>query len=676
MVLERFSIETTQDNVRRSILSPNALMKTPAKGVETLYDVLQYATESFKDRKGFSYRKLEDTIVEKKELKTIIHGVEQQTEKTWTYFQLSGYHHYTYQQAADITQTLGAGLRKLGLNKGDKVQISASTSFEWMFLAHGAFSQAMTIVTAYDTLGPEGLEHAISESEATLCFINSDQLPLVHKILSGCPTVKTIIYRGQAKPEHIQQLQSVLQIDHILSYEELFLLGQANPVDVVKPKSEELCCIMYTSGSTGNPKGVMLTHGNVVSAISGVSRMLQHLLEANDTMMAYLPLAHVLEFLVENLCVFLGVTLGYGSIRTLTDASVKNCKGDLQEFAPTILTGVPQVFETIRKTILAKVDERGPRVKTIFGKAVELKEYLKQNGFSTAFLDKAVFKTVRKQLGGRLRYCLSGGAPLAAETQRFLSLTVCPILAGYGMTESCGMCAIMAPEQWSLKEVGAPVPCVEVKLVDQPELGYLSSNKPRAQGEIWIRGPSITSGYYKCEDLTKEAITDDGWLKTGDIGEWTERGTLSIIDRVKNLVKTSNGEYIALEKLESTYKSSPLVENLCVYADSLYPRPVALLVPIAKSFEAFLDQEAGIKDNDWEALCSNEQARRVILKALQGQAKEAGLRGAEIIHDVWICKDLWSPEMGLLTAAQKLKRKDINAMYEKELKDMLSKQKQ
>lgn len=228
----------------------------------------------------------------------------------------------------------------------------------------------------------------------------------------------------------------------------------------------------------------------------------------------------------------------------------------------------------------------------------------------------------------------------------------------------------MAPEQWSLKEVGAPVPCVEVKLVDQPELGYLSSNKPRAQGEIWIRGPSITSGYYKREDLTKEAITDDGWLKTGDIGEWTERGTLSIIDRVKNLVKTSNGEYIALEKLESTYKSSPLVENLCVYADSLYPRPVALLVPIAKSFEAFLAQEAGIKDNDWEALCSNEQSRRVILKALQEQAKEAGLRGAEIIHDVWICKDLWSPEMGLLTAAQKLKRKEINTMYEKELKEM------
>ncbi|RCH99259.1 long-chain fatty acid-CoA ligase [Rhizopus azygosporus] len=667
MTLEQFSIETADDGTRRSILSPSALMKAPAEGVETLYDVLQYAARSFKDRHGFGYRKLKDTIVEKKQMTTVVDGKEQTVEKSWTYFQLSGYYHYSYQEAADITQTIGAGLRKLGLSKGDKVQISASTSFEWMFIAHGAFSQAMTIVTAYDTLGPEGLQHSISESEASICFINSEQLPTLNKILSGCPTIKSIIYRGKADEDQINQLKHHSQINHVISYEELVQLGQDNPVDVVKPESHELCCIMYTSGSTGNPKGVMLTHGNVVAAIAGVCRMLQHLLEANDTMMAYLPLAHVLEFLVENLCIFLGVTLGYGSIRTLTDVSVRNCKGDLQEFGPTIMTGVPQVFETIRKTVLSKVAERGPRVQSIFMKAVGLKKYLHDHKFSTAFLDKTIFKTVKKQLGGRLRYCLSGGAPLSAETQEFLSLSVCPILAGYGMTES--MCAIMAPEQWELKEVGTPVPCVEVKLVDQPELGYLSTNTPRPQGEIWIRGPSITAGYYKRPDLTKEALTEDGWLKTGDIGEWTERGTLSIIDRVKNLVKTSNGEYIALEKLESIYKSSPLVENFCVYADPLYPRPVGLIVPIAKTLEASL-AEKGIKNSDWDALCSSQEARQHVLRVMQEQAKAGGLKGTEVISDVWICKDLWTSEMGLLTAAQKLKRQEINKMYQKELKDM------
>lgn len=527
----------------------------------------------------------------------------------------------------------------------------------------------MTIVTAYDTLGPEGLQHSISESEATLCFINGDQLPILDKILSNCATIDSIVYRGEAKPEHIQQLKSKPQIKNIVSFEELVNLGKENQVEVVKPSPSDLCCIMYTSGSTGNPKGVMLTHGNVVAAVAGCCRLLQHLVEPNDTMMAYLPLAHVLEFLVENLCIFLGLTLGYGSIRTLTDVSVKNCKGDLQEFGPTIMTGVPQVWETIRKTVLSKVIERGPRIEKIFHGAVDMKKFLKGYGIGGGLLDAVVFKNVKKQLGGRLRYCLSGGAPVSAETQEFLSLTVCPILQGYGMTESCGMCAIMAPEQWALAEVGASVPCVEVKLVDQPEVGYLHTNTPRPQGEIWIRGPSITAGYYKQEELTKETLTEDGWLKTGDIGEWTERGTLCIIDRLKNLVKLSNGEYIALEKLESCYKSSTLVENLCVYADPLYPKPVALMVPLEGPLRTFL-ADNGVENKDWEALCASPEARKIVLKEMQAQAKKSGLRGAEIISDIWICSELWTSEANLLTAAQKLKRKEINKAFEKEIKEM------
>jgi long-subunit acyl-CoA synthetase (AMP-forming) len=231
------------------------------------------------------------------------------------------------------------------------------------------------------------------------------------------------------------------------------------------------------------------------------------------------------------------------------------------------------------------------------------------------------------------------------------------------------MCAIMAPEQWALGEVGSPVPCVEVKLVDQPELGYLSTNQPRPQGEIWIRGPSITSGYYKQDDITKEALTEDKWLKTGDIGEWTERGTLVIIDRIKNLVKLSNGEYIALEKLESVYKSSPIVENMCVYADPLYPKPVGLVVPLEGPLRKYL-KEQGVENEDWEELCASKEARQLVLRAMQEQAKRGGLKGVEVISDIWICKDLWTPEMGLLTAAQKLKRKSINTTYEKELKEM------
>lgn len=299
----------------------------------------------------------------------------------------------------------------------------------------GAFSQGITIVTAYDTLGSDGLRHSVSESEATLCYMNTEQLPILEKILDDCPSIQTIISRDVASQEVVDKIKSHSQIKHVLSYQELLELGKANPSEVNAPSSDDLCCIMYTSGSTGNPKGVMLTHGNVVAAIAGICRMLQHLLEPTDTMIAYLPLAHVLEFLVEHVCIFLGVTLGYGSVRTLTNGSVKNCVGDLQAFKPTLMTGVPQVWESIKKTVMNAVAERGSRVERIFAGAFWFKKYLASHHLPAGFLNKIVFDRVKNQVGGKLRYCISGGAPVSPETQEFLTLAVCPLLVGYGMTE-------------------------------------------------------------------------------------------------------------------------------------------------------------------------------------------------------------------------------------------------
>ncbi|KAI7864480.1 hypothetical protein BDF14DRAFT_1833687 [Spinellus fusiger] len=674
MVQECYSVEVStavpgETAIRRSILSPNELIKTPAKGVETLYDILQYSASHYKNNHVFGYREIEDTIVEEKMVSKYVEGVEKIEKKTWTYLQLSSYKYYTFQEALEIATHLGSGLRKIGMKKGDRLQISASTSVEWMLMAHGAFTQTVTIVTAYDTLGATGLQHAINESEASVCFINSEQFHTLEQILLACSTVHSIVYRGTLEEEEKRRVIQNGQIQHILSYNELLDLGKSSPVDIVKPSSEDLCCIMYTSGSTGNPKGVILSHMNVVAGVAGCCRMLQHLLEANDRLLAYLPLAHVLEFLVENLCIFFGVTLGYGSIRTLTEASVRNCYGDIQEFKPTILTGVPQVWETIRKSILAKVVERGPRIEKIFHGALALKSQLKDYGLPCGVLDKVVFKNVKKQLGGNLRYGLSGGAPLSSETQKFMSMAVCPIMGGYGMTES--MCTVMSPEQFSYGEVGAPVPCVEVKFVDVPEAGYLATNKPRAQGEIWIRGPSISSGYFKQDKATEETMTADGWLKTGDIGEWTEKGTLRIIDRKKNLIKMSNGEYIALEKLESVYKTSVLVENMCVCADSLFAKPVGLVVP-AETAVRTLAAKHGVQVDDWEKLCEDKKIRSLVHKALLEQAISAGLTGTELLFDIWLCKDIWTPESGLLTAAQKLKRKEITTTYAAQLEHINS----
>ena len=207
------------------------------------------------------------------------------------------------------------------------------------------------------------------------------------------------------------------------------------------------------------------------------------------------------------------------------------------------------------------------------------------------------------------------------------------------------MCAIMTPENFSCGSVGGPVPCCEIKLVDVPDANYLSTNQPKPQGEIWVRGSSVTRGYFKQEELTKEALTSDGWLRTGDVGEWNSDGTLSVIDRIKNLVKLSNGEYIALEKLESVYKTALGVSNICVYGDSLQPRPVAIVMPIESNLKQLAAQlNIDTNHKSLEELCDNTDIRKAFLNELQKQAKSANLKPTEIVQNVYLTHDEWTSE--------------------------------
>lgn len=201
----------------------------------------------------------------------------------------------------------------------------------------------------------------------------------------------------------------------------------------------------------------------------------------------------------------------------------------------------------------------------------------------------------------------------------------------------------MTPENFSCGSVGGPVPCCEIKLVDVPEANYLSTNA-KPQGEIYVRGSSVTKGYFKQEELTKEAITADGWLRTGDVGEWNTDGTLSVIDRIKNLVKLSHGEYIALEKLESVYKTALGVANICVYADSLCNKPVAIVIPVKQSLETIakglsLDQHLSFED-----LCKNPAIKSAFLAELHKQAKSAQLKPIEIVADIYLTPEEWTSE--------------------------------
>jgi len=261
---------------------------------------------------------------------------------------------------------------------------------------------------------------------------------------------------------------------------------------------------------------------------------------------------------------------------------------------------------------------------------------------------------------------MNGGGPIAKETQRFISMCITPMIGGYGLTETTAMGALMDPMEWTDEALGDIPGSVEIKLVDFPDAGYYATNKPNPQGEIWIRGTPVMSGYYDNDKETAEALTPDGWFKTGDIGEWDKLGHLKIIDRKKNLVKTLNGEYIALEKLESVYRAATVVANICVYADQQKTKPIAIIVPAEPALKK-LAESIGVQGSGLEDLVHNKQVQRAVLKELQQAGKIGGLSGVEIIDGVVLADEEWTPQNGLTTSAGKLNRKLILTKYKKEV---------
>lgn len=372
--------------------------------------------------------------------------------------------------------------------------------------------------------------------------------------------------------------------------------------------------------------------------------MVQPFIGPGDGLLTYLPLAHILEFVFENASLHWGSCMGYGNPKTLSDASVRNCLGDIKEFKPSVLVGVPAVWESVKKGIIAKVNAGSPIVRGLFWSALSLKEKLMYTGLpGSGILDAVVFKKIKEATGGRLKLCMNGGGPVAKDTQKFLSMAICPMISGYGLTETTAMGTLQNPLEWTAESIGCMPASVECKLVDFPDAGYFATNKPNPQGEIWLRGPSVLEAYYDNPKETAEAITEDGWFKTGDIGEWDKHGHLKIIDRKKNLVKTLNGEYIALEKLESIYRSAPVVANICVYADQNKAKPIAIIVP-AEPALLKLAEGLGIKATALEELVHDKKVQAAVLKELQSAGRAGGLSGIEIIEGVVVSDEEWTPQ--------------------------------
>lgn len=504
----------------------------------------------------------------------------------------------------------------------------------------------MTIVTAYDTLGESGVEHSLAQSQASAMFVDPHLLKTIQKPLQKVQSVRTLIYNEATHlpvpPAELDEFKTSHPELRVLSFEELRALGEENPAEPLPPSPDETFCIMYTSGSTGPPKGVPVSHAAFVAGVAGLYGVMEESVSHREVVLAYLPLAHIFELTLENLVFLVGATLGYGHPRTLADTSMRNCHGDMQALAPTIMVGVPQIWETVRKKIESTVDSLGVVSRAVFWGAFHLKSFLVRSGLAgaTSVIDRLVFGKARATTGGRLRFIVNGASGIAQSTLHFMSMVVAPMLSGYGLTETCSNGAMGCPLQWTGTDSIGPIPtAVEVKLVSLPELNYSTDTTP-PQGEILIRGAPVVRAYFEDPDETAKAVTPDGWFRTGDVGEFDADGHLRVVDRLKNLVKLQGGEYVALEKLEAVYRGAADVQALMVHADPAYPRPVAVVVPNDRALAARARQLAVPADAPQHR---DPRVRAAVLKALHAVARQAGLSPMETVAGVVLVEEEWTP---------------------------------
>ncbi|XP_017768063.1 PREDICTED: long-chain-fatty-acid--CoA ligase 4 isoform X2 [Nicrophorus vespilloides] len=587
-------------------------------------------------------------------------------------YNMGNYTWKTYAEVNVLATNFGRGVRELGNMPRENVVIFAETRAEWMIAAHGLFKQSIPVVTIYATLGDEAIAHGINETGVTTVVTSYDLMPKFKKILAMTPKVKTLIYMED-------QLKSLDNNGYgeqvtIHKFSEVLKLGSTSQLGNTMPSPDDVAIIMYTSGSTGVPKGVILVHNNLIATMKAFCD--NTVIYDDDCLIGFLPLAHVFELLVESVCLCAGVSIGYSSALTMIDTSSKikkGTKGDASVLKPSVMTAVPLILDRISKGIQEKVGKSNHFSKVLFNFALEYKQTWTRRGYCTPLLDKIVFSKVRQLLGGRVRYVLSGGAPLSPDTHEQIQLCLCvKVVQGYGLTETTSCATIMDAHDMICGRVGHPTTSCRIRMVNWEEGNYRVTDKPYPRGEVIVGGANISAGYYKLPGKTNEDFfEEDGmrWFKTGDIAEVQEDGVVKIIDRKKDLVKLQAGEYVSLGKVESELKTCAIIDNICVYGDSSKQYCVALVVP-NQSMLVDLAAKRGISEKSFEDLCAIADMEKAVLQELAEHGKKCKLEKFEIPAQVKLVTEVWSPDMGLVTAAFKLKRKDIQERYQHEINRM------
>jgi long-chain acyl-CoA synthetase len=558
----------------------------------------------------------------------------------------------TYEYVIDESEKIAAGLASLGITKGDKVAIVSANRIEWALIDYAVVSLGAILVTIYPSLLKEQVQYILNDSEAKVVFAENDiQTTKINETRPKLNHIKNFVL---IDTKHSAVSDPWKGLDTLIDLGAKHL--EMNPDTVIdamkKVTLDDWLTIIYTSGTTGEPKGAILTHSNILSNIeSGISVLA---ITNSDVFLSFLPLSHVLERMAGHyLAYYCGVIIAYAE-------SIEAVPVNMGEIKPTVMISVPRLYEKMYARVIENV-ELGSAVKQkIFHWAVGVGgQYVNKimnkksiSGvlqFKRNLAYKLVFSKLSARVGGRIRFMISGGAPLAQEIAEFFGAAGIMILEGYGLTETSPLISVNTLDNFCFGTVGPPAPGVQVKIADD--------------GEILAKGPNIMVGYYKKEAETKEVIDKDNWFYTGDIGHIDDNGFLKITDRKKNILVTAGGKNIAPQPVENTMITSKYIDQFLMIGDKR-KFCSAVIVASEESLSKWADAK-GLKYTNYEELVSLPGVNELI--AAEIDRLSAGLASYETIKKFIIAKAPFTIESGELTPSLKIKRKEVINNYQKEI---------
>lgn len=552
-------------------------------------------------------------------------------------------------------------VKDLGQAQSNDVRIGmfAGNSWEWTLTGHAVLQNKQVMVPLYDTLGPQAMRFITNLCEFEVIFTDTEARfkAFVNEVYNHEDgyKVKHIVCFSKLSDEVRALADDNLKIHDFTS----LLESVTDCIAPCPPSQDDVLVINFTSGTTGDPKGVVLTHKNWISDMHGCVTNIKGGVLATDSWLSYLPAAHVFERMMQLVFLSCGASIGYFG------GDTRNLVADAGALRPTVFGAVPRVWNKIYGKLQAAQNESFIKNKLI-GWALRNKMKMVQNGIdrNDTIYDKIVFKKIQALLGGRVRFAACAAAPIKNEVLNSVRAALgCVIHEGYGQTETCAASTLTVAHD-SNPSVGPPLACTAIKLDSVPEMNYLAKDD---MGEICMKGFNVMSGYYKNKEKTAETIDKDGWIHTGDIGRWNADGTLSIIDRKKHIFKLAQGEYIAPEKIENVYITHPAIAQCFLYGESLRTTLIAMVFPDPDGGFASWATRSGFKGMSFDELCVKKEVVARLLAEMRDVGKGSNLFGFEQVKAIQLIPKLMSVEDDLLTPTMKAKRPQITKWFKEKL---------